>query len=189
MLSPHMAPSGPRRSKVPLVAAAVATVVLVPFIIKDLGGDEEPEPVASVPVTTTTQPVPESTDVVDPSVAVEVRSVVIDPAWLAKGTSVFGESEAQTKARIDGREATTATPESPATVAATTTRPVGDSDSGDRPATTPAPTRAPTTRAPAPTTPPTSPPKPTPAPTTAPPTTAAAPTTAPPAPAAVGTSG
>ena len=93
-----------RRPKGPLIVAVVATVIVVPLVIRDLGGDNSsatggPERASTSVVTTGS-----TTTSVTTTVTTTIPTVVLDPKWLPKGTVVHGETQQATLDRAAHRK-------------------------------------------------------------------------------------
>ena len=117
----------PPRRRGPLIAVAIATVVVVPFVIRDMASDgadvatrsnestTTAAPGATAPAAVTTTTVPGT----DPDGTAPPVTVLLDPKWASKGTSRYSETDEQTQTRIN-RESSAITTLPPPTAPPTT---------------------------------------------------------------------
>lgn len=101
-----------RRPKGPLIVALIATVIVVPLVILDLGDGGEKvtgdsaRSSSSVPTTapgaTSTTPGSVTSSTAPPTTT--IPAVVLNPKWLPKGTIVHGETQQTTFDRAEHRK-------------------------------------------------------------------------------------
>lgn len=87
-------PAGPKpRPRWPLIIASCATIAVVPFVATRWISDSKTDPLASVESATIPTELPSSEG-----------AVKLDPSWVPKGTSAFGESDGDVLARANRRK-------------------------------------------------------------------------------------
>lgn len=168
----------PPRRRGPIVALAVATAVIVPFVVRDMVSDDATDG-AQVRTATTVAPAVADDEPAPSTTAAPVGdapppTVALDPRWAPKGSSRYSEDDDQTQRRIDRTLGAITTLPPPTTAPRPTVAPTSEPATlrtTQPPATRPPATQPPATQPPA-TQPPATQPPATQPPATAPPDTA-----------------